>query len=134
MKALNKFTATLCLCTLSAIVGSVALAQQVAPIQQNTFAYDAPAQVPPRAPEPATGKPAEAVPAKPANGWRAVSTRQPGEALKIKLTNGSVIKGNFRSASDDGLVLELKNKELNLGRDEIATISGRQGKLAAGGR
>jgi len=73
--------------------------------------------------EPATGKPAESVPATPANGWRAVSTRQPGEALKIKLTNGGMVKAKFKSASDSGLALELKNKELSLNREEIASVS-----------
>ena len=131
MYKLNKFTATLGLFTLSAIVWPDALAQQAASTQQSVVAQNAPGPVPARASEPATGKPAEAVPAKPANGWRAVSTRQPGEALKIKLKTGSMVKGKFKNASDDGLVLEMKNKELSLSREEIASVS-LLGKRSAG--
>jgi hypothetical protein len=111
--------------------GPDALSQQAASTQQSAVAQNAPGQVPARASEPAIGKPAEAVPAKPANDWRAVSTRQPGEALKITLKNGGVVKGKFRSSGDDGLVLEMKNKELSLGREEIATVSV-PGKKSAG--
>ena len=131
MHKFNKFTATLGLLSLSAIVGPDALTQQAASTQQSAVAKNAPGQVPARASEPATGKPAEAVPVKPANGWRAVSTRQPGEALKIKLKSGSVVKGKFKSACDDGLVLEMKSKELSLSREEIASVS-LLGKRSAG--
>jgi len=131
MYKLNKFTATLGLFTLSAIVGPDALAQQATSTQQSAVAQNAPGQVPARALEPAIDKPVEAVPAKPANGWRAVSTRQPGEALKIKLKSGRVVKGKFKSATDDGLVLEMKNKEFSLSREEIASVS-LLGKRSAG--
>jgi hypothetical protein len=66
-----------------------------------------------------------------ADSWRPVSSRSAGEVLKIKLKDGNVVQGKFRSASDDGLVLELKNKELSLSREEIASVSV-LGKRSAG--
>ncbi len=131
MRLLNKFASMLCLYNLSASVGPGALAQQAWSAQQSTVAQNARGQVPTGALEPAAGKPAEAVPAKPANGWRAVSTRRPGELLLIKLTNGSTLKGTLGSASDDSLVLETKQKEVRLEREEIASVAVVHKKSAA---
>src|SRR5215472_4311969 len=117
MKLPRKFTLVLPLFGLSLVVAADAMAQQAAP-----------AQAPPR---PADGKTAEPGPANLAIGWHAVSTRQPGEALKIKLKDGGMVKGEFKSASDGGLVLGLKKKELNLNREEIASVS-LLGKKSAG--
>jgi hypothetical protein len=117
MKLLRKFTLVLPLFGLSLVVAADAMAQQAAP-----------AQAPPR---PADGKTAERGPATLAIGWRAVSTRQPGETLKIKLKDGGMVKGEFNSASDGGLVLGLKKKELSLNREEIASVS-LLGKKSAG--
>jgi small nuclear ribonucleoprotein (snRNP)-like protein len=131
MRLLNKFAPTLCLFSLWTTFGQSALAQQDAPVQQSTVAQDVPGQVPTGALKPAAGKPAEAVPAKPANGWRAVSTRQPGEALLIKLRNGSTLKGTLKSASNDSLVLDTKKKEVRLEREEIASVAVVNKKSAA---
>lgn len=119
MRLLNKFASMLCLFSLSVTIGQSALAQQA---RQSTVAQDVPGSVSPGALEPANGKPSEAVPAKPADGWRAVSTRQPGEALVIKLTNGVTLKGTLKSASGDSLVLNTKDKEVRLDRAEISRV------------
>src|SRR5262245_8248248 len=58
-----------------------------------------------------------------ADSWRPVSSRSTGEVFKVKLKNGSMLKGKLKSADDAGLVLELKNKEVSLSRDEIASVS-----------
>ena len=66
-----------------------------------------------------------------ADSWRPVSSLSAGEVLKIKLKDGGMVRGKFKSASDAGLVLELKNKELSLSREEIASVAV-LGKRSAG--
>jgi GTPase len=66
-----------------------------------------------------------------ADSWRAVSSRSATETLKVRLKNGGMVKGKFKSASDAGLVLELKGKEVSLSRDEIASVAV-LGKRSAG--
>ena len=57
------------------------------------------------------------------DGWDSVASRSVGEMLKIKRKDGSAVNGKFKSASDAGLVLELKNKELSLRREEIESVA-----------
>lgn len=58
-----------------------------------------------------------------ADAWRSVSARSAGEVLKIKLKDGSAVRGKLTSTGDTGLVIEQKNKELSLSRDEITSVS-----------
>ena len=55
--------------------------------------------------------------------WRSVSSRSPGDVLKITLKDGSTVKGMLKSASDTGLVLERKNRELSVPREEVGSVS-----------
>src|SRR5262245_47080527 len=57
------------------------------------------------------------------NNWMVVSSQPAGEVLHIKLKTGRLRKGRLKSASDTGFVLELKNKELSLSREEIASVA-----------
>ena len=55
--------------------------------------------------------------------WRSVASRSAGDVLKVTLNDGSTVKGTLKSASDTGLVLEQKNKELSLHREEVGSVS-----------
>jgi len=57
------------------------------------------------------------------DAWRAVSARSAGDVLKIKLKNSKTIMATLKTASDTGLVLELKDKELALEKNEINSVS-----------
>jgi len=58
-----------------------------------------------------------------ADSWRFVSSRPAGEILKVKLNDGSTVKGTLKNADDTGLVLEHKSKEVKVGREEITSVA-----------
>jgi len=56
------------------------------------------------------------------NDWSAVKAVATGTKLKVKLRNGKTHQGEFSSATDTTLVLNIRNKATELNRDDVRTV------------
>src|SRR5437868_8538693 len=59
----------------------------------------------------------------PSTEWSALASRSPGETFIVKLKNGERSKGALQRASDHSVVLRRGNNDLDLKREEIASIA-----------
>ena len=56
------------------------------------------------------------------NNWSRVSALTSGARLSVKLKSGKTLNGTLSSASDSGLSLTVKNSQMNVKREEVATV------------
>src|SRR4029077_14560818 len=56
------------------------------------------------------------------NNWSRVAAVSSGAKLSVKLKTGKTLNGTLRSASDSGLSLTVKNSQVEVKREEVATV------------
>jgi len=56
------------------------------------------------------------------NNWSRVSALTSGARLSVKLKTGKTLNGTLTSASDTGLSLTVKNSQVDVKREEVATV------------
>lgn len=56
------------------------------------------------------------------NNWSRVTAASAGAKLAVKLKSGKTVNGTLNSASDTGLSLHVKNSNVDIKREDVATI------------
>ncbi len=58
----------------------------------------------------------------PTSDWLALNTLTPGSKLSVKLKNGKTVEGKLSSVSDTALSLSVKNKPVDVKREDVLSI------------
>src|SRR5690349_15728802 len=56
------------------------------------------------------------------NNWLRVASLTSGARLSVKLKTGKTLNGTLSSASDRGLSLTVKNSQVDVKREDVATV------------
>lgn len=65
-----------------------------------------------------------------ANDWSALKAVETGSKVSVKLRTGKTVEGKLTGVSDDGLSLSVKNRPVELKREDVQSVYQVRGKSA----